>query len=77
MRLASLSTPLEGLRLYHALLGLVHTTSSTGGFDLTSLVNFDFRSGFFELFLDLFGVILGDVIFDGLGRAVNKFFGFF
>ncbi len=39
MRLADFSMPLEGLRLYYALLGLVHTTSSTGGFDYHSIVN--------------------------------------
>ena len=34
MGLEDFSMPLEGLRLYYALPGLMHTTSSTGGFDL-------------------------------------------
>ena len=35
MRLADLSGPLEGRRLYQALLGLPQTTGSAGGFDLS------------------------------------------
>src|SRR5437868_14837689 len=41
------------------------------------LLDFDFRSGLFELLLDGRRLVLVNAFLDGLGRAVNQILGFF
>jgi len=46
--LEDFSMPLEGLHLYYALLGLVQTTSSTGGFDFSEIIKIFQRTNFHQ-----------------------------
>ena len=50
--------------------------ASTGGEKAEILLELDLGAGFFQLLLDLFGVVLAGAFLDGLRSAVHQILGF-